>query len=163
MAALNSVFVLILSTVGLVRSSEYCGGLKYCDEGYCCEDGTSCCTTILGVGGYVGLGFGILVFVLIIAAIVHCCRRRYYGQPVYVQQALPGTNVTVVNTATGASIPQGAPVQTGYMPPPPTGQAGYMPQHQTGQAGYMPQHQTGQAGFVNPMAAPTSYPPQYTK
>ncbi|WAR22160.1 hypothetical protein MAR_016134 [Mya arenaria] len=49
------------------------------------------------------------------------------------------------------------------MPPPPTGQAGYMPQHQTGQAGYMPQHQTGQAGFVNPMAAPTSYPPQYTK
>ncbi|XP_052773838.1 uncharacterized protein LOC128212418 isoform X2 [Mya arenaria] len=100
MAALNSVFVLILSTVGLVRSSEWCGDFSYCDEGYCCEDGTSCCTTNLGVGGYVGVGFGILVFFLIIAAIVRCCSLRHYLQPLYVQQALPGTNVTAVNTAT---------------------------------------------------------------
>ncbi|XP_052773836.1 uncharacterized protein LOC128212418 isoform X1 [Mya arenaria] len=155
MAALNSVFVLILSTVGLVRSSEWCGDFSYCDEGYCCEDGTSCCTTNLGVGGYVGVGFGILVFFLIIAAIVRCCSLRHYLQPLYVQQALPGTNVTAVNTATaryGATISQGASGQTRYMSPPPTGQAGYMPQHQT-----------RQARFVNPMAASASCPPSYSK
>ncbi|XP_052772946.1 uncharacterized protein LOC128211876 [Mya arenaria] len=158
MAEMKKVFLLILSIVGLVRSYDYCGESLSCAEGYCCEDNTRCCDSLWGTGGFVGLGFGIVIFVCIIAVFAYFCRRRYYTrQPVYIQHPLPGANVTVVNTSTGA------PVQTGYMPHPPTGQAGYMPPAPTGQVGYMPPAPTGQAGFVNPMAEQTSCPPPYWK
>ncbi|WAR22175.1 hypothetical protein MAR_016149 [Mya arenaria] len=150
MAVLKHVFLLILSTVGLVRSYDYCGEILSCAEGYCCEDNTRCCDS-LGTGGFVGLGFGIFVFVCFIAAVAYFCRRRYYTrQPVYIQHPLPGANVTVVNTSTGAPVPQG--IHQGYMHQPPTGQAEYM--HQ------LP---TAQAGFVNPMADQTSYSPPFSK
>ncbi|XP_052770559.1 uncharacterized protein LOC128210325 isoform X2 [Mya arenaria] len=46
MAVLKHVFLLILSTVGLVRSYDYCGEILSCAEGYCCEDNTRCCDSL---------------------------------------------------------------------------------------------------------------------
>ncbi|XP_052772155.1 uncharacterized protein LOC128211422 [Mya arenaria] len=105
MAVLKNIFFLILNIVGLVRSYEPCGESLSCVVGYCCADNTKCCYTEWSVGLFVMLGFSIVIFLCVIAAVACFYRRRSY---------------------TVAPFHQCAPVQTGYIPPAPTGQARFV-------------------------------------